>query len=187
MTDELIAAIYHRFVIFEPVFKEVGTGAVTTKAAATPILPPTSPPTTALGAGLGKWARSTLYPVAGQTAVPHPISSAKPGSSPIRCPTRTKSAIRSACMPSSGRAGGDLTVQSFIVAPRAAARPSTTAPAPAAPTRRIDRGGLGRRHRPASPYCAANRPTMSASAGAGAVHGVAKVSQDLVLHYPLRR
>ena len=27
--DELIAAIYHRFVIFEPVFKEIGTGAVT--------------------------------------------------------------------------------------------------------------------------------------------------------------
>ena len=29
MVDELITAIFHRFVIFEPVFKEVGTGAAT--------------------------------------------------------------------------------------------------------------------------------------------------------------
>jgi uncharacterized protein YkwD len=32
MVDELITAIYHRFVIFEPVFKEVGTGAATTSS-----------------------------------------------------------------------------------------------------------------------------------------------------------
>ncbi|QNA87478.1 CAP domain-containing protein [Massilia sp. Dwa41.01b] len=30
MAEELITAIYHRFVIFEPVFKEIGTGAATT-------------------------------------------------------------------------------------------------------------------------------------------------------------
>jgi hypothetical protein len=29
MAEELITAIYHRFVIFEPVFKEIGTGAAT--------------------------------------------------------------------------------------------------------------------------------------------------------------
>jgi uncharacterized protein YkwD len=32
MAEELITAIYHRFVIFEPVFKEIGTGAATTSA-----------------------------------------------------------------------------------------------------------------------------------------------------------
>ena len=32
MAEELITAIYHRFVIFEPKFKEVGTGAATTGA-----------------------------------------------------------------------------------------------------------------------------------------------------------
>ncbi|MCC6070592.1 CAP domain-containing protein [Massilia sp. GCM10020059] len=32
MAEELITAIYHRFVIFEPKFKEVGTGAATTSA-----------------------------------------------------------------------------------------------------------------------------------------------------------
>jgi uncharacterized protein YkwD len=32
MVDELITAIFHRFVILEPVFKEVGTGAATTSA-----------------------------------------------------------------------------------------------------------------------------------------------------------
>lgn len=30
MVDELITAIYHRFVVFEPVFRELGTGAATT-------------------------------------------------------------------------------------------------------------------------------------------------------------
>jgi hypothetical protein len=30
MAEELITAVYHRFVIFEPVFKEIGTGAATT-------------------------------------------------------------------------------------------------------------------------------------------------------------
>jgi len=32
MAEELITAIYHRFVIFEPVFKEIGAGAATTSA-----------------------------------------------------------------------------------------------------------------------------------------------------------
>jgi uncharacterized protein YkwD len=32
MAEELITAIYHRFVIFEPVFKEIGTGAATTSS-----------------------------------------------------------------------------------------------------------------------------------------------------------
>jgi uncharacterized protein YkwD len=32
MVDELITAIYHRFVILEPIFKEVGTGSATTSA-----------------------------------------------------------------------------------------------------------------------------------------------------------
>ncbi|MGZ8357913.1 MAG: CAP domain-containing protein [Telluria sp.] len=32
MADELITAIYHRFVIFEPKFREIGTGAATTSA-----------------------------------------------------------------------------------------------------------------------------------------------------------
>jgi uncharacterized protein YkwD len=32
MAEELITAIYHRFVIFEPVFQEIGTGAATTTA-----------------------------------------------------------------------------------------------------------------------------------------------------------
>jgi uncharacterized protein YkwD len=32
MAEELITAIYHRFVIFEPVFREIGTGAASTSA-----------------------------------------------------------------------------------------------------------------------------------------------------------
>lgn len=32
MAEELVTAIYHRFVMFEPMFKEIGTGAATTSA-----------------------------------------------------------------------------------------------------------------------------------------------------------
>jgi uncharacterized protein YkwD len=32
MAEELVTAIYHRFVMFEPIFKEIGTGAATTSA-----------------------------------------------------------------------------------------------------------------------------------------------------------
>src|SRR5476649_2590297 len=45
--EQLVAAIYHRFVIFEPVFKEAAP-ARPRPAAATPISPATSAPTTAM-------------------------------------------------------------------------------------------------------------------------------------------
>ncbi|UGQ46664.1 CAP domain-containing protein [Massilia endophytica] len=66
--EELIAAIYHRFVIFEPVFKEAGTGAATSNSNYTYF---TAAMAASGGYGAGV-ARGTVavYPGVDQTAVP---------------------------------------------------------------------------------------------------------------------
>ena len=67
MAEELITAIYHRFAIFEPRFREVGTGAATTTQKYTYF---TTDFTTANGTGgLGRGAMVT-WPAANQTLVP---------------------------------------------------------------------------------------------------------------------
>lgn len=65
--ESLIAAIYHRFVIFEPMFKEVGTGAATVAGGATYFT--TDFTTNGLDTGLGA-GQSIVYPFANQTNVP---------------------------------------------------------------------------------------------------------------------
>jgi len=65
--DSLIAAIYHRFVIFEPMFKEVGTGAATVTNGATYFTTDFA----AIGLDTGLSAgQSIIYPFANQTNVP---------------------------------------------------------------------------------------------------------------------
>lgn len=67
MVDELITAIYHRFVIFEPKFKEVGTGAATTGAGYTYF---TTNLASANGYGPGIGSRNLVtWPVNGQVQV----------------------------------------------------------------------------------------------------------------------
>jgi uncharacterized protein YkwD len=67
MADELITAIYHRFVIFEPMFKEIGTGSATTSSGYTYF---TSDFTANNGYGQGV-GRGTIvnWPYNGQTSV----------------------------------------------------------------------------------------------------------------------
>ncbi len=65
--DSLIAAIYHRFVIFEPMFKEVGAGAATVAGGATYFT--TDFTANGLETGLGA-GQSIVYPFANQTNVP---------------------------------------------------------------------------------------------------------------------
>lgn len=67
MADELITAIYHRFVIFEPMFKEIGTGSATTSQSYTYF---TSDFTAnnGYGPGLGHGGVVT-WPYSGQTGV----------------------------------------------------------------------------------------------------------------------
>lgn len=66
--EELIAAIYHRFVIFEPLFREMGTGASATASGYTYFTADFAA-TNGYGPGLGR-GNVVVYPVNGQTAVP---------------------------------------------------------------------------------------------------------------------
>jgi len=67
MAEELITAIYHRFVIFEPRFKEIGTGAAT-NAAGYAYLTVNFAANNGYGPGVGKGNLAT-WPVNGQTGV----------------------------------------------------------------------------------------------------------------------
>ncbi|WP_256078888.1 CAP domain-containing protein [Massilia sp. YIM B04103] len=66
--EELIAAIYHRFVIFEPVFREMGTGAASGNNNYTYFTADFAT-VSGYGAGLGRNGLAT-YPASAQTMVP---------------------------------------------------------------------------------------------------------------------
>lgn len=68
MAEELITAIYHRFVIFEPVFKEIGSGAAATSAGYHYFTADFAA-NNGLGAGLAAGTVAT-WPFSGQTGVP---------------------------------------------------------------------------------------------------------------------
>ena len=68
LVDQLITAIYHRFVIFEPVFKEVGSGSAVSAANYT-YLTVDFAANNGLGPGIAKGTMAT-WPFNGQTGVP---------------------------------------------------------------------------------------------------------------------
>lgn len=68
MAEELITAIYHRFAIFEPKFREIGTGAATTPAGYTYFTSNFAASNTT-GAGLGR-AQMAHWPYSDQKLVP---------------------------------------------------------------------------------------------------------------------
>ena len=111
--EELIAAIYHRFVIFEPRFREIGTGAVTASGTYTYFTADLAANGN-LGAGLGA-GKIAAYPVDGQTAVPTDFLSDNEAPDPV--PDQNQVDYPISVHADSGRTG-DLTVQSFTVAPR---------------------------------------------------------------------
>ena len=65
--NDLITAIFHRFVIFEPVFTDAGAGAATSASGATYFT--TDFTANGLTSGLGK-GHYVVYPVSGQTDIP---------------------------------------------------------------------------------------------------------------------
>lgn len=79
--EELIAAIYHRFVILEPVFKEAGTGAATNASNYTYFTADFTA-NGGYGAGLGK-GRIATYPSDGQTMVPTSFNSDTESPDPV--------------------------------------------------------------------------------------------------------
>ncbi|GJJ05354.1 hypothetical protein RugamoR64_58920 [Duganella rhizosphaerae] len=115
--EELITAIYHRFVMFEPVFKEIGTGAATTSANYTYF----TADLTAVGgygAGLGA-GRIVNYPAANQGGVP--VNFFSDSESPDPVPGRNEVGYPISVHADTIRAGVGVTVQSFTVAPRGGA------------------------------------------------------------------
>ncbi|KQQ31133.1 hypothetical protein ASF61_17970 [Duganella sp. Leaf126] len=119
--EQLIAAIYHRFVIFEPVFREIGAGAVTANGNFT-YLTADLAASGALGTGLGA-GKIAVYPVAGQTAVSTSFMSDQEEPDPV--PDRNEVGYPISVHADLRTSGGELTVQSFTVAPRGGAALAT--------------------------------------------------------------
>jgi uncharacterized protein YkwD len=114
MAEELITAIYHRFVIFEPVFKEIGTGAATT-AAGYNYFTANFTANNGYGAGLAS-GQVAVWPFSGQTAVPRNFFSNTESPDPV--PDRNEVGY-----PISVHANINVTIQvtSFTVRPRGGA------------------------------------------------------------------
>jgi len=114
MAEELITAVYHRFVIFEPVFKEIGTGAATT-AQGYNYFTANFTANNGYGTGLAS-GQVAVWPFNGQTAVPRNFFSDTESPDPV--PDRNEVGY-----PISVHANIDLTVRvnSFTVRPRGGA------------------------------------------------------------------
>jgi uncharacterized protein YkwD len=114
MAEELITAVYHRFVIFEPVFKEIGTGSATT-AAGYNYFTANFTANNGYGTGLSS-GQVAVWPFNGQTAVPRNFFSDTEMPDPV--PDRNEVGY-----PVSVHANIDVTVQvsSFTIRPRGGA------------------------------------------------------------------
>nr|WP_315222757.1 CAP domain-containing protein [uncultured Duganella sp.] len=119
--EELITAIYHRFVMFEPVFKEVGTGATTVSGGYTYFTADLTA-TNGLGAGIGA-GKLVNYPVNNQTNVP--INFLSDTESPDPVPNQNDVGYPISVHADSGRGGAGVVVRSFTVAPRGGSALST--------------------------------------------------------------
>jgi uncharacterized protein YkwD len=108
--EELITAIYHRFVIFDPIFKEIGTGAATTPSGYTYF---TADFTASNGYNSLGATRFVVYPANNQAGVPTNFFSDSESPDPV--PAQNEVGY-----PISVHADldGNVTVQSFTVAPR---------------------------------------------------------------------
>ncbi len=111
LTEELITAIYHRFVVFEPKFKEIGAGSVSSGAGYT-ILTINFAANNGLGTGLGAGKIAT-WPFDAQTGVTRNFMSDFESPDPVAGQNEVG-------YPVSVHADGDqtLTVTSFTMQPR---------------------------------------------------------------------
>ena len=118
MAEELITAIYHRFVIFEPMFREIGTGAATASSGYNYF---TADFASREGYGPGITRGSIVtWPFNGQTQVvpnffsnteqPDPVPNANEVGYPISVHTNLDSALAVTSFTVRPRGGSDLTV-----------------------------------------------------------------------------
>ncbi|NYE64051.1 uncharacterized protein YkwD [Duganella sp. 1224] len=119
--EQLITAIYHRFVIFEPVFRELGTGAATAASGTTYFTADFAVLDSFSGLGLGRY---VTYPRDRQANVPVNFFSDSESPDPVPNQNEVGYPI-SLHADSYGSAPGTVTVQSFTVAPRGGAALST--------------------------------------------------------------
>lgn len=114
MAEELITAVYHRFVIFEPVFKEIGTGAATTSTGYN-YFTANFTANNGYAAGLAS-GQVAVWPFSGQTDVPRNFFSNTESPDPV--PDRNEVGY-----PISVHANIDVTigVTNFTVRPRGGA------------------------------------------------------------------
>jgi len=118
MAEELITAIYHRFVIFEPVFKEIGTGAATSTSGRS-YFTANFTANNGYGTGLAR-GQVAVWPFDAQTAVPRNFFSDTESPDPV--PDRNEVGY-----PISVHANINVpvTVTSFTVRPRGGAELTT--------------------------------------------------------------
>ena len=114
MAEELITAIYHRFVIFEPMFKEIGTGSATTSKNYT-YFTSNFTANNGYGPGIGRGAMVN-WPYNGQTGVTPNFFSDYEAPDPV-------AGVNEVGYPVSVHANinATVTVQSFTIRPRGGA------------------------------------------------------------------
>ena len=113
--EELITAIYHRFVIFEPVFKEIGTGAATANGGYTYFTADFTAVNGYGNSGIGAGNMIT-YPFNGQTGVPTNFFSDSESPDPV--PGQNEVGYPISVHTDTKNSGTEVVVQSFSVAPR---------------------------------------------------------------------
>jgi uncharacterized protein YkwD len=119
MAEELITAVYHRFVIFEPVFKEIGTGAATT-GTGYHYFTANFTANNGYGTGIAD-GQVAVWPFSGQTSVPRNFFSDTEQPDPV--PDTPERKFNEVGYPISVHANIDLTIRvtSFTVRPRGGA------------------------------------------------------------------
>lgn len=132
--EDLISAIYHRFVIFDPIFRQVGVGAATVTNGVTYFTTNfvTEQPDTGLGAG-----KLVVYPFAGQqrvarnffsdNEVPDPFPDRNEVGYPISVHADVTSAIHVQSFTVRPRGGSDLPVRLLTKATDSKTPPSAAA------------------------------------------------------------
>lgn len=118
-TEQLIAAIYHRFVILEPIFAEAGAGAATTNGGYTYFTTDFAV-SNGYGPGIGS-GKMVTYPFDGQTAVPSnffsdaeepdPVPDRNEVGYPISVHTNITSSLTVQSFSVRARGGADLAVR----------------------------------------------------------------------------
>jgi uncharacterized protein YkwD len=121
MAEELITAIYHRFVIFEPVFKEIGTGAASNSSGYAYFTADFTA-NNGYGAGLAP-GTVAVWPFSGQTQVPinffsdyeepDPVPGTNEVGYPISVHANITSTVKVQSFTVRPRGGSDLTVRNL--------------------------------------------------------------------------